>query len=88
MTLDSMNTSPTGTVHYGDKRGAVEFERALVDVGLLNPRYVDGSLGTMTRKAYSLWQLSLGYRGQNADGIPGRTSLIALGNRTHRFTVA
>jgi hypothetical protein len=38
------------------------------------------------RRGYSLWQKSLGYSGADADGIPGRASLTALGKR-HGWTV-
>ncbi|MDQ1019064.1 peptidoglycan-binding protein LysM [Streptomyces afghaniensis] len=64
-------------------------EDALVAEGLLEPRYADGSFGTMTTKAYAAWQRSAAggsYRGAAADGIPGRGSLVRLGDR-HGFTV-
>jgi LysM repeat protein len=61
-------------------------EDALVAEGLLARQYADGHMGTATRSAYSLWQQRLGYRGSDADGIPGATSLKKLGAR-HGFTV-
>lgn len=61
-------------------------EDALVAEGLLAARYADGHAGTATRSAYSLWQQRLGFRGKDADGIPGMTSLKRLGDR-HGFTV-
>jgi len=61
-------------------------EAALVAEGLLSRQYADGHMGTATRSAYSLWQQRLGYRGRDADGIPGKTSLTKLGQR-HGFTV-
>lgn len=36
---------------------------------------------------YAEWQRSLGYRGADADGIPGETSLRALARRTGNFRV-
>lgn len=61
-------------------------EDALVAEGLLARQYADGHAGTATRSAYSLWQQRLGFRGKDADGIPGMTSLKRLGDR-HGFTV-
>lgn len=53
--------------------------------GLLAKQYADGHFGTQTVAAYSKWQQRLGYRGtkpgQAADGIPGRTSLVRLGDK-------
>lgn len=40
---------------------------------------VDGWFGTQTIAAYSEWQKRLGYRGLDANGQPGRTSLQKLG---------
>lgn len=61
-------------------------ERALVKERLLRPRYADGHFGTMTIRAYSRWQRRLGYRGKDADGVPGETSLTRLGEQ-HDFKV-
>jgi hypothetical protein len=61
-------------------------ERALADEGLLALRWVDGSFGTQAVAAYRRWQQRLGYRGTDADGIPGRASLTRLGRR-RGFTV-
>ncbi|MFD4371488.1 hypothetical protein ACFWPY_07835, partial [Streptomyces sp. NPDC058527] len=47
---------------------------------------VDGHFGTATRTAYGRWQARQGYRGADADGIPGRASLDALARR-RGFTV-
>ncbi|MFF8034931.1 N-acetylmuramoyl-L-alanine amidase [Streptomyces sp. NPDC016626] len=66
--------------------GVRTVEAALVDQGLLSRRYSDGHWGTTTIGAYSAWQRHLGYRGTDADGIPGKTSLAALGKR-HGFDV-
>ena len=56
-------------------------ERALAREGLLDRRWVDGSWGTRTISAYAAWQRRLGFRGTDADGSPGSTSLRALGKR-------
>ncbi|GGX01833.1 CHAP and LysM peptidoglycan-binding domain-containing protein [Streptomyces chryseus] len=61
-------------------------ENALVAEGLLSAAYADGHVGTATLSAYSLYQQRLGYRGADANGIPGMTSLKRLGQR-HGFTV-
>ena len=61
-------------------------EEALAKEALLARKYVDGHFGTITVSAYSQWQKKLGYRGKDADGIPGRASLVALGNK-HGFSV-
>jgi hypothetical protein len=59
-----------------------------VKVGYLAKSYAgDGSYGTRTVDAYARWQRNLGYSGSAADGIPGRTSLAKLGDRTGLFTV-
>lgn len=61
-------------------------EDALVAEGLLARQYADGHAGTATKSAYSLWQQRLGYRGRDADGYPGMTSLKRLAAK-HGFTV-
>ncbi|MFF9690217.1 N-acetylmuramoyl-L-alanine amidase [Streptomyces sp. NPDC014623] len=64
-------------------------ETALVDAGLLSKRYADGHFGTTTVASYAKWQRSAAggrYRGTDADGIPGKASLTALGKR-YGFTV-
>ncbi|MFJ9657624.1 N-acetylmuramoyl-L-alanine amidase [Streptomyces griseoflavus] len=66
--------------------GVRTVEAALVDQGLLAKRYSDGHYGTTTIAAYSAWQRHLGYRGTDADGIPGKASLVKLGQR-HGFDV-
>lgn len=86
MALDAAPSSPTGFVHYGDPAGSRALEQALWDIGI-NCGPVDGSLGTMFRAGYAVYQRSLGYKGMDADGIPGMTSLTKLGQRTGRFTV-
>ena len=62
-------------------------EAALKAEGYLSSKYAgDGSFGSATVTAYAAWQRHLGYSGHDADGIPGKTSLTALGKK-HGFTV-
>lgn len=64
-------------------------EKALVAEGYLAKKWADGSFGTKTIEAYAAWQRSErggGYRGRDADGIPGKSSLARLGKR-HGFKV-
>lgn len=72
------------TTHKSD---VLPVERALHAEGLLPGSWADGSFGTLTIKAYAKWQRRLGFRGKDADGIPGRTTLESLG-RKHGFTVS
>jgi peptidoglycan hydrolase-like protein with peptidoglycan-binding domain len=60
-------------------------EQALNAKGLLDAAQVDGHYGSATLTAYGAWQRSLGFSGIDANGVPGRTSLIQLG--TGRFDV-
>ena len=63
-------------------------EAALVAEGLLDPAFGDdGSFGSRTVDAYAAFQRRQGFTGANADGIPGQSTLTALGSR-HGFTVA
>lgn len=63
-------------------------EKALHKLGYLAASYAgDGSYGTKTVAAYAAWQRHLGYHGDDADGIPGKTSLSKLGQQTGLFTV-
>lgn len=62
-------------------------ELALMSLGLLESRWaMDGYAGTKTRDAYKAFQRSLGFTGDDADGIPGKTSLSQLGKQ-FGFTV-
>lgn len=55
-------------------------QSALIDlVGAKIP--ANGKLDGKTRDAYRLWQHKLGYNGKDADGLPGKKSLTALGNK-------
>ncbi|MGW4986307.1 peptidoglycan-binding protein [Streptomyces mirabilis] len=42
---------------------------------------VDGAAGKATKAAYKAWQIKRGYRGKDADGIPGQKSLAALAKK-------
>lgn len=68
--------------------GTKVVEAALRAEGLLSKSYVDskGHFGSETVKAYARWQRALGYTGKDANGIPGLTSLKALGKK-HGFKV-
>ncbi|MCX4540505.1 hypothetical protein [Streptomyces sp. NBC_01565] len=62
-------------------------EVALAREGLLQDAYAhDGSFGSLTVEAYAKWQRRQGYSGSDADGIPGKTTLVALG-KARGFTV-
>ena len=43
------------------------------------PGPIDGGFGPKTQAAVRALQLHLGFKGADADGIPGRKSLDALG---------
>ncbi|MFE9127110.1 N-acetylmuramoyl-L-alanine amidase [Streptomyces sp. NPDC007148] len=80
---------PQGHVTY--KAEALLVEQALYAEGLLAKSWVDGSLGTKSRTAYSAWQRSKAggsYRGAAADGLPGIASLSRLGTRHGFLAVA
>jgi len=79
---------PARQGHVTYMAGTNLVEAALVKVGYLAKAYAgDGSFGSRTVDAYARWQRHLGYSGSAADGIPGRTSLTKLGDRTGLFTV-
>jgi hypothetical protein len=61
--------------------GVKTVEAALVNAGYLSKPYSDGHYGKATVDAYAKWQRHLGYTGNAADGIPGRTSLERLGDK-------
>jgi peptidoglycan hydrolase-like protein with peptidoglycan-binding domain len=74
---------------YGNQRalggdGSVKrVQRALSAEGIRTP--ADGNYGEGTTASYRAWQHRLGYRGMDANGLPGITSLRRLGKG--RFTV-
>jgi hypothetical protein len=72
-------------LHESDVRPV---EAALDMLNLLDAAYAkDGAFGSLTVKAYAKWQRSLGYSGDDADGIPGETSLKKLAAKTGKFQV-
>jgi peptidoglycan hydrolase-like protein with peptidoglycan-binding domain len=73
------------TLTPGAKASVLAVEQALQARGLLDARWVDGYFGTTTITAYAAYQRSLGYTGLAANGLPGASSLAALGQG--RFTV-
>ncbi|WP_333731756.1 CHAP domain-containing protein [Streptomyces sp. IBSBF 3010] len=73
--------------HQTYAAGVKVVEAALKAEGFLAAKYAgDGSFGTTTVEAYRKWQKALGYKGADADGIPGTTSLTRLGAK-HGFNV-
>ncbi|MET9729331.1 peptidoglycan recognition family protein [Streptomyces sp. NPDC006458] len=72
---------PQGVATY--KAEGLTVESALHAEGLLAARYVDGSLGTAFRAAYTEWQVRCGYprHSQAADGIPGPATLRKLAKK-------
>lgn len=74
--------------HVSYMAGTNLVEAALVKLGYLAKTYAgDGSFGSTTITAYAKWQRHLGYTGDDANGIPGKTSLSKLGSTTRLFTV-
>lgn len=66
--------------------GVLVVENALGAERLLAAKYRDGHAGTATVAAYALLQERYGFTGDDADGIPGATSLKRLA-RAHGFDV-
>lgn len=76
----SAHVDPPGAQGYcSAKSNTLPVEQELAKLGYLDPKYADGSFGTLTIAAYARWQTHLGYKGNDADGIPGLQSLTALG---------
>ncbi|MEV6837066.1 peptidoglycan DD-metalloendopeptidase family protein [Streptomyces sp. NPDC051133] len=74
-------------VHPGARNDDVRIvQKALIARGHPIPEGPTGFFGDQTRAAYRAEQLAQGYRGADADGIPGYTSLSTLG-RHAGFTV-
>lgn len=78
-------SAPQGVGKF--KADVLPVERALAELGYLPAKYADGAFGTLTVAAYKRWQQYLGYKGSDADGIPGATSLAKLGSRTGEFSI-
>jgi hypothetical protein len=73
------------TLTPGAKASVLLVEQALAAKHFLDAQWVDGYFGTKTIDAYAQYQTSLGYTGMDANGFPGKTSLVKLG--LNRFTV-
>lgn len=70
----------------GSRRDVFTVEGWLAREGFLGERRRDGDWSEATRRAYADWQRHLGFRGQDANGIPGLVSLTKLA-RAHNATV-
>jgi len=79
---------PTRPAGQTTNSGQVEIvQGALKDEGFLKPNaFAVGRWDAPTKTAYAGWQGKCGYRGHDADGIPGMTTLSKLG-AAHRFHV-
>jgi len=80
--INAARTDPAKSGTPVSYAGVRTVEAALIDAGLLAKRYGDGHFGTVTVTAYARWQRSKAggsYRGDDADGLPGRDSLTRLG---------
>lgn len=63
-------------------------EAALLKLGFLAKTYAsDGSFGTSTETALNAFRRSIGLKGADATGTPGKYSLTELGKRSGLFTV-
>lgn len=74
--------------HLSAPAGTRRVQSALASEGLLKG-YIPGHFGKSTKEAYRKWQKSKpggGFKGQDANGIPGEESLKRLG-RKHNFHV-
>jgi hypothetical protein len=76
---------PDDTLTPGAKASVMAVEKALQARHLLDAKWVDGYFGTQTVSAYAAYQRSLGYTALGANGLPGTTSLMKLGQ--NRYTV-
>ncbi len=70
--------APQGTNTH--KADVLIVEKALRAENLLDASLVDGHFGTSTVEAYRTWQRKCGFRGADADGIPGLVTLTKLGH--------
>ncbi|MET9735074.1 peptidoglycan-binding domain-containing protein [Streptomyces sp. NPDC006458] len=57
-------------------------QQALIDANHAIPKGPTGFFGDQTRAAYAAEQRDQGFRGQDADGVPGCQSLTELGRRS------
>ncbi|MFC4908858.1 peptidoglycan-binding domain-containing protein [Actinomadura gamaensis] len=77
---------PDNTLTPGAKASVLLVEKALLDRHLLDKKWVDGYFGTTTIAAYAKYQKSLGYSGLGATGLPGKASLVKLGEGRFKVT--
>lgn len=78
------HNAPGKTTNFGE---VYPVQRGLAAEGMFGARkWIPGLFDLNTRAAYTVWQEHLGYRGSDADGIPGIQSLTVLGNK-HSFKV-
>jgi hypothetical protein len=47
--------------------------------------YYSGNYTSELKSAYAKWQTKLGYKGKDADGVPGKTSLSKLGLKPYGY---
>jgi len=82
------NEDPKRPAGETTNSGQVEIiQNALIAEGFLHKgSFVAGRWDTPTKDAYAGWQGKCGYRGHDADGIPGMTTLSKLG-ANHSFHV-
>ncbi|MFI5814858.1 glycoside hydrolase family 25 protein [Streptomyces sp. NPDC051643] len=76
---------PARTGHTTHPTEVRVIENALHAEGLLDKKWVDGSWGTETDKAYKAFRVRMGFTGKDASGDPGIKSLKMLAKR-HKFT--
>lgn len=75
----------TGTGAANSKDDVLLVQKALAAKVGLNYSSGPGTFGPATKAAYKKYQQSLGYSGSDADGIPGKSSLIRLGESSGKF---
>ena len=70
---------PQGETTKSARNSVKIVEGCLMEKGLLPEKYgEDSAFGSTTVDAYAKWQRSLGYSGDDANGVPGRDSLNRL----------
>ncbi|WP_424857555.1 peptidoglycan-binding protein [Streptomyces sp. SAI-170] len=75
-------------VRFGERNDDVRIvQQALIKRGRKIPDGPTGLFGEQTKAAYRAEQLAQGFEGADADGVPGCTSLTALGRTTKLFDV-
>ncbi|MFJ8085808.1 peptidoglycan DD-metalloendopeptidase family protein [Streptomyces sp. NPDC096205] len=75
-------------VRFGQRNDDVRLvQQALIKRGRKIPDGPTGLFGQQTKAAYRAEQLAQGFKGADADGVPGCTSLTALGRTTKLFDV-